>query len=745
MHIGALGLAIILTAANEATSPRLTIMTEDVAASTVRIPENRIQRDDHNAYLAFEGGGWYAHSAQTGVFAGALDRTAGYNRDGHLSVPFENVRMMSGSSGGSWFMSHVATSPTFAGTLESAVGRNQWDSIGYLGSLREILTGRSLGNQTLCEVLQTDGPSCDEDGDQILRLELCEDPLGGLWDVQVLRPELEPLRVDLQLDLAVDLAVSGLSVSLEDPAFDGVVAGHYDPDTQTVSIEIKDAFDDGVLSVCSLTVGKDTVAGEASIEGGPSYSAVGFRIADDDGGIDEDPLFSLLWFFAACDELMYTRLVENVVFGPLDMNQELADVYTNSFDRRPDWARDLELIWVSAFLTAPSYVAASIDESLRPIVVQKTTRPILSDVIATPANFTSGTPSSPPAPLRPDGASAPIELEYTVPGSSALQIRALETPIDPTVPVMLAAACSGANNGNLALADSSNTELHYLLRDAAPLVSLANGRAEVIRDKVILEETAIAADQRLVRFVDGVYNDKTAVTPLVGRLTATGDLVDGFRILSLQSEDVPCVHWDAPGLSISLALARLLGLPQGQQCSSIPTRPGPHQIFKPSMTIPPKVTWQSGPVTVNNFKFQYRVISIAVETVVEPKYGIPAGVSGTLDVFLYRYINESSPHTPTPLGPFTLSDLDFFDALYKATRYAVTTLGGWSAIAPALGVPAGCAGDFNSDQQVDGRDLAHLLAGWGRADLGDPRDFNLDAEISAADLSSLLGLWGECP
>ncbi len=752
MHAAALGLIIVLTAANEATSPRLTIMAGDVAASTVRIPENRIQRDDHNAYLAFEGGGWYAHSAQTGVFAGALDRTAGPGSEGDLSVPFKNVRMMSGTSGGSWFMSHVATSHIFAETLESAVGRNFWDSIGYLGSLREILTGRSLGNQTLCEVLQTDVPSCDEDGEQILQMELCEDPLGGSWDVQVLRPELEPLRVELQLDLAVDLSVSGTSVSPEESAFDGVVSGRYDPDTQAVSIEIKDAFDDGILSVCSLTVGSGTVAGEASIEGGSSYSAVGFRIADDDDGIAEDPLFSLLWFIVVCDEFMYTRFVESVVFGPLGMNQELADVDTDSFDRRPDWARDLELIWVSAFLTAPTYVSASIDESLRPIVVQQTPPPGETDVIATPANFTSGTPSSPPAPLRPDGSSAPIELAYTVPGSSARQTRALETPIDPTVPVMQAAACSGADFGNLALADSSSTELNYLLRDAAPLVSLANDRVEVIRDKVILEETAIAADQRLVRFVDGVYTDVTGVTPLVGRLAATGDLTDGFRILSLQ-EDATCVTWQAPNLAISLTLARLLGLPDQGLCPSTPTRPGPPQTFIPSATIPPKVTWQSDPVTVDGFSFQYRVISIAVETVVESQYGIPAGVNGTLDVFLYRYLGQNSTSCdppsesdgPGPIAPFSLCDLAFFDALYKTTRRAVATLGGWPAIAPALGVPAGCAGDFNADQQVDGRDLADLLVGWGRVDLGDPRDLNLDAEIGAADVGALLGLWGECP
>ena len=740
MHAAALGLIIALTTANEVAPPRPAILAGDVAATTVRIPENRIPRDVHNAYLAFKGGGLYAHCAQTAVFAGALDRTAGPGGDGDLSVPFGNVRMISGNSGGSWFMSHVATSHIFAEALESAFDRDRWDSIGYLGSLREILTERPLWNQTLCEVLQTDGPSCNE-GDQILRLELCEDPLGGSWDVQVLRPELEPLQVDLELDLAVDLTVSGLSVSLEDPAFDGVVAGHYDPDTQTVSIEIKDAFDDGVLSVCSLTVGKDTVTGEASIEGGPSYSAVGFRVADDDGGLAEEPFLSLLWFFEACDELMYTRFVESVVFGPLGMNQELADVDTNSFDRRPDWARDLELIWVSAFLTARTNVAASIDESLRPIVVQQTPPPGETDPIATPANFTSGTPSSPPAPLRPDGSSAPIELAYTVPGSSALQIQALETQINPTVPVMHAAACSGAALGKLALYKSSNNELHYLLRDAAPLVSLANDRVEVIRDKVILEETAIAADQALVRFVDGVYNDPTAVTPLVGRLAATGDLVDGFRILSLQDEQKPCVRWH--DLEISPVLAKLLGLlpetQEQQDCSSSPTK-GPPHIFKPSA---PTVTWHSGPVTVDGFTFQYRLLSIPVETVVESQYGIPAGVNGTLDVFLYRA--RIGPIEYGPIMPLTFRQLDFYDALYKATRHAVGTQGGWSAIAPALGVPAGCAGDFNADQQVDGRDLADLLVGWGRVDLGDPRDLNLDAEIGAADVGALLGLWGECP
>ncbi len=51
-----------------------------------------------------------------------------------------------------------------------------------------------------------------------------------------------------------------------------------------------------------------------------------------------------------------------------------------------------------------------------------------------------------------------------------------------------------------------------------------------------------------------------------------------------------------------------------------------------------------------------------------------------------------------------------------------------------------CAADLNGDGQVDGADLAILLANWGTDNpLG---DLNGSGEIDGADLTLLLANWG---
>jgi hypothetical protein len=60
--------------------------------------------------------------------------------------------------------------------------------------------------------------------------------------------------------------------------------------------------------------------------------------------------------------------------------------------------------------------------------------------------------------------------------------------------------------------------------------------------------------------------------------------------------------------------------------------------------------------------------------------------------------------------------------------------------------PFACLGDFNTDGEVDGADLAVLLGAWGACS---PKgacevDLNQDGEVDGADLAILLGNWGPC-
>ena len=53
-----------------------------------------------------------------------------------------------------------------------------------------------------------------------------------------------------------------------------------------------------------------------------------------------------------------------------------------------------------------------------------------------------------------------------------------------------------------------------------------------------------------------------------------------------------------------------------------------------------------------------------------------------------------------------------------------------------------CTGDINSDQVVDGTDLAFVLGQWGAAGSA---DLNNDGHADGADLAIVLGAWGPCP
>ena len=54
-----------------------------------------------------------------------------------------------------------------------------------------------------------------------------------------------------------------------------------------------------------------------------------------------------------------------------------------------------------------------------------------------------------------------------------------------------------------------------------------------------------------------------------------------------------------------------------------------------------------------------------------------------------------------------------------------------------------CPGDFTSDGQVAGADLAALLAAWGQS--SEVVDLNGDGAVDGADLAVLLASWGSCP
>jgi hypothetical protein len=66
------------------------------------------------------------------------------------------------------------------------------------------------------------------------------------------------------------------------------------------------------------------------------------------------------------------------------------------------------------------------------------------------------------------------------------------------------------------------------------------------------------------------------------------------------------------------------------------------------------------------------------------------------------------------------------------------------ALSAAPSNPTGCTGDISNDGNVDGADLAILLAQWG-PNPGSPADIDMNGIVDGADLAIFLTLWGPCP
>ena len=103
-----------------------------VTCPTVASPSTPL-RDVH---IAFSGGGFFSHSVLSGLVSGIIDHQLGGlenpDYETQLEQLFGRTKTITSNSGGSWFMSQLAYSPTFQSMFEAT--RLDWDSpAGYLG------------------------------------------------------------------------------------------------------------------------------------------------------------------------------------------------------------------------------------------------------------------------------------------------------------------------------------------------------------------------------------------------------------------------------------------------------------------------------------------------------------------------------------------------------------------------------------------------------------------------------------
>ena len=55
-----------------------------------------------------------------------------------------------------------------------------------------------------------------------------------------------------------------------------------------------------------------------------------------------------------------------------------------------------------------------------------------------------------------------------------------------------------------------------------------------------------------------------------------------------------------------------------------------------------------------------------------------------------------------------------------------------------------CPADITGDGQIDGQDLARVLAFWGPCDEGCPEDLNGNGDVDGSDIAIMIGFWGPC-
>jgi len=112
--------------------------------------------------VSFSGGGWSTHTASAGWLSGLLAAgQQGLVSTSTLRSIFETQDLVGGNSGGSWFLTMLAYSPTFASSLEGAPDVEEWfGPQGYMGSQIgrfEQLLPKAKTNLSL--LLQSECPS----------------------------------------------------------------------------------------------------------------------------------------------------------------------------------------------------------------------------------------------------------------------------------------------------------------------------------------------------------------------------------------------------------------------------------------------------------------------------------------------------------------------------------------------------------------------------------------------------------
>ena len=371
--------------------------------------------------------------------------------------------------------------------------------------------------------------------------------------------------------------------------------------------------------------------------------------------------------------LVWTDIVNNVVFQPFGMNRALAESPTLLSDSRQSWATDKSLLIAATMLTERAILAET-DVLLDKLYYDAVVRGDGPDQVSvTPVIFASVQDGKAPPPVLSAGGFDVTYKDADL-GDSAAAGFSNDALASDDVPVLLATAASSAAVGALAsysvLLDNGYDELTWeLAYELADLAVPVRMTAPIEAGTPLPGSVHELASAYFARLADGGYQDNSAVAQLVSFLQANGEATD-FEIVAfdnIQALYTPSPGPPAAGAEMGLDIALLFGEGGENQvcagtgvdrfCVPVPAQ----QVFtltRAGVTTPATWSWTSpgaaGP-TLTYTQYQ-------VTTVDNPTFNLKAGSGGLLHVF-------TSVWPAADTAPWNgASDFDAYEAMLEAIR-----------------------------------------------------------------------------
>lgn len=387
---------------------------------------------------------------------------------------------------------------------------------------------------------------------------------------------------------------------------------------------------------------------------------------------ESDPVFYFYCRLAALvadGNLVWTDMVNGIVFKPFDMNLELEESPTLLSDPRQTWAIDKSLLTAATMLTNHAVLTESaiVFDKLYYDATLAGGGPVQMSV--TPVTFSSLPAGKTPPPFLRAGTFDVVYADADFSDSAGAGFMN-PSPSD-SIPVLLATAASSAAAGALAsysilLAngyDELTWELANVLSDLAVPLQLTSPLEGGSPSGLSLDELA---GVNFARLADGAYLDNSAVAQLVSFLQVNNEATD-FQIVSfdnVQTLYTPSADGAETPARVSNDIALLFGEGGKNQvctgadefCFSVPAR----QIFSSEPLTSTASTWDwtsRGADEPTLIYTRYRVT-----TVDNPTFGLTAGSQGVLHVFTCSWPSAQSP-------PWNgESDFDAYEAMLAAIR-----------------------------------------------------------------------------